>query len=131
MPAAPADWRSSRRPTGAAARTGRADRPDCRPAHADVPTQPAVADATLIAASVRLRVEDPDGRSCGSGTIIDSRGGEALVLTCGHIFRDSHGKGRIEVDLFANPPQADPRPADLLRSGRATWGWWRSARRCP
>ncbi len=62
-------------------------------------------DSALIAASVRLRVEDPTGRSCGSGTIIDSRGGEALVLTCGHIFRDSNGKGRIEVDLFSNPAQ--------------------------
>ena len=61
---------------------------------------PPLADATLLAASVRLRVEDPDGRSCGSGTIIDARGGEALILTCGHIFRDSKGKGPIEVDLF-------------------------------
>ena len=60
-----------------------------------------VADATLISASVRLRVEDPDGRSCGSGTIIDARQGEALILTCGHIFRDSKGKGPIEVDLFS------------------------------
>jgi len=59
-------------------------------------------DAALLAVSVRLRVEDPDGRSCGSGTIIDSRGDEALVLTCGHIFRDSQGKGRITVDLFGS-----------------------------
>jgi hypothetical protein len=59
-----------------------------------------VSDADLIAASVRLRVEDPDGRSCGSGTIIDNRNGQALVLTCGHLFRDSHGKGSISVDLF-------------------------------
>ncbi len=57
-------------------------------------------DAALLAASVRLRIEDSDGFSCGSGTIIDARDGEALVLTCGHIFRDSKGKGRIEVDLF-------------------------------
>ncbi len=49
-----------------------------------------------------MRVEDPDGRSCGSGTIIDSRGDEALVLTCGHLFRDSQGKGRITVDLFGS-----------------------------
>jgi len=61
-----------------------------------------VSDAKLLAASVRLRVEDPDGRSCGSGTIIDSRGEEALVLTCGHIFRDSQGKGRITIDLFGS-----------------------------
>lgn len=68
---------------------------------------PAVAaDATLIAATVRLRVKDANGTSCGSGTIIDARGGQALVLTCGHIFRDSQGKGPITVDLFGpNGPQ--------------------------
>jgi hypothetical protein len=54
----------------------------------------------LIAASVRLRIQDPQGHSCGSGTIIDARGGEALILTCGHLFRDSDGNGKIEVDLF-------------------------------
>jgi hypothetical protein len=60
-----------------------------------------VSDATLIAASVRLRVEDANGHSCGSGTIIDARDGQALILTCGHIFRDSKGHGKIEVDLFS------------------------------
>ena len=81
------------------------DRPPIGPAGRAVGQYGGQPDSALIAASVRLRVEDPTGRSCGSGTIIDSRGGEALVLTCGHIFRDSQGKGRIEVDLFANPPQ--------------------------
>jgi thiol-disulfide isomerase/thioredoxin len=62
-------------------------------------------DATLLAASVRLRIEDPDGHSCGSGTIIDANpGGEALILTCGHLFRDSKGAGRIEVDLWSPTP---------------------------
>ena len=69
-----------------------------------MPSAPApsgnVSDAHLIAASVRIRVQDPQGQSCGTGTIIDSRQGWALILTCGHIFRDSQGKGRIEVDLF-------------------------------
>ncbi|OHB85505.1 MAG: hypothetical protein A2V98_14445 [Planctomycetes bacterium RBG_16_64_12] len=67
----------------------------------------------LVAATVRLRIEDPDGHSCGSGTIIDARGGEALILTCGHIFRDSKGKGRIEVDLFG-PTPAERIPGHLL-----------------
>ena len=68
-----------------------------------------VSDAHLIAASVRIRVQDPQGQSCGTGTIIDSRQGWALILTCGHIFRDSQGKGRIEVDLFGSdgPGQAE------------------------
>jgi thiol-disulfide isomerase/thioredoxin len=75
--------------------------PDARLAMpAAAPHAGAVSDDALVAASVRLRVEDPDGHSCGSGTIIDARGNQALVLTCAHIFRDSKGKGRIEVDLF-------------------------------
>jgi thiol-disulfide isomerase/thioredoxin len=58
-------------------------------------------ERTLMAASARLRVEDSSGVSWGTGTVIDCRQGEALILTCGHIFRDSEGKGRVEVDLFA------------------------------
>jgi len=54
----------------------------------------------IMAASVRIKVQDPDGQSGGSGTIVDAREGEALVLTCGHIFRDSRGQGKITVDLF-------------------------------
>ncbi len=53
-----------------------------------------------LAATVRLKIEDADGHSFGTGTIVHQHGGEALVLTCGHVFRDSQGKGRITVDLF-------------------------------
>ncbi len=70
-------------------------------------------DQHLVAATVRLRIEDPNGHSCGSGTIIDARDGEALILTCGHIFRDSQGQGRIEVDLFG-PHPAERIPGRLL-----------------
>ena len=67
----------------------------------------------LILASCRLTIEDPQGISHGSGTLIDARQGEALILTCGHIFRDSQGKGRITVDLFG--PQAPQKvPARLV-----------------
>ncbi|MEO9935573.1 trypsin-like peptidase domain-containing protein [Rhodopirellula bahusiensis] len=52
------------------------------------------------AATVRLRVFDGRGYGAGTGTIIDTNGDEALVLTCGHLFRDGEGKDRIEVDLF-------------------------------
>lgn len=63
----------------------------------------------LLAASVRLKIEDPNGRSVGSGTIIDARSGEALILTCGHVFRDSQGQGKITVDLFGpGAPQNIP-----------------------
>lgn len=70
------------------------------------PTPPASADPAdesfvpLLNATVRLRIEDPEGRSCGTGTIIDARQGEALIVTCGHLFRDSKGKGPVAVELF-------------------------------
>ncbi|EMI15963.1 Thioredoxin domain-containing protein [Rhodopirellula maiorica SM1] len=52
------------------------------------------------AATVRLRVHDGKGYGAGTGTIIDSQGEESLVLTCGHLFRETKGEGKIEVDLF-------------------------------
>ena len=58
-------------------------------------------ESRLLAATARLRVEGGAGVSLGTGTVIDCRQGEALILTCGHIFRDSAGKGRVEVDLFS------------------------------
>jgi thiol-disulfide isomerase/thioredoxin len=62
---------------------------------------PAGIEPRLLAATARLLVEDDGGVCRGTGTIIDCRQGEALILTCGHIFRDSQGEGRIAVDLFA------------------------------
>jgi S1-C subfamily serine protease len=56
--------------------------------------------ARMLAACVRLKVSDSAGNSYGSGTIIDARNGEGLILTCGHVFRDSDGKGPVMVDLF-------------------------------
>jgi S1-C subfamily serine protease len=54
-----------------------------------------------MAASVRLKIEDGgQSFSYGSGTIVDMQGEEALVLTCGHVFHDSQGKGQLTVDLF-------------------------------
>ncbi|MEX0669526.1 MAG: trypsin-like peptidase domain-containing protein [Pirellulales bacterium] len=75
------------------------------PAQAQVASQPDSAtradlEQKLLAATARLRVEDTAGVSWATGTVIDCRQGEALILTCGHVFRDSQGKGRIEVDLF-------------------------------
>jgi S1-C subfamily serine protease len=54
----------------------------------------------LVAATVRLSITDPDGRSTGTGAIVDARNGMALVLTCGHLFRESKGTGSIEISLF-------------------------------
>ncbi|HVT27371.1 MAG TPA: trypsin-like peptidase domain-containing protein [Lacipirellulaceae bacterium] len=57
-------------------------------------------NAKLVNATVRLYVDDPKGRDCGTGTIVDTRSGEALVVTCGHLFTDSKGKSPVKVDLF-------------------------------
>lgn len=61
----------------------------------------------LLAATVRIQIDDGDGNSVGTGTIVDSREGEALVLTCGHIFRDSKGQGRVTVDLYGEGAPQD------------------------
>lgn len=56
-------------------------------------------EQTAMDATVRIKVEDASGSSYGTGTIVDVHGGEALVITCGHLFRDSAGRGRISADL--------------------------------
>ena len=65
--------------------------PNPRPAPSISPQQ---AIAMAQAATVRLKVHDGRGYGAGTGTIIDVQGGEALVMTCGHLFRDNKGKGR-------------------------------------
>ncbi|HTQ39199.1 MAG TPA: trypsin-like peptidase domain-containing protein [Pirellulales bacterium] len=63
----------------------------------------------LLRASVRLRIEDETGISRGSGTIVDARSGEALIITCGHMFREAAKNGKIWVDLFGpEAPQGVP-----------------------
>ena len=52
------------------------------------------------AATVRLRVHDGHGYGAGTGTVIDTNGDQALVLTCGHLFRENKGQGKIEVDVY-------------------------------
>ena len=52
------------------------------------------------AATVRLRVHDGHGYGAGTGTVIDTNGEQALVLTCGHLFRENKGDSKIEVDLY-------------------------------
>ncbi len=85
----------------ASAPFGATSGPAAAPERQAAPAASTVSSDELIASSVRLTIQDPKGSSYGSGTIIDARQGEALVLTCGHIFRDSQGQGRIVVDLCA------------------------------
>ena len=64
-------------------------------------------------ATVRIRVEEPRHESVGTGTIIDSHNGEALVLTCGHLFRENQGQTKITVETFLGG-QVQTYPATLI-----------------
>jgi thiol-disulfide isomerase/thioredoxin len=56
-------------------------------------------EARALAATVRLKVEDPEGISYATGTVIHYHNGECLVMTCGHVFRDADGKGAITAEF--------------------------------
>ncbi|MDZ4656735.1 MAG: trypsin-like peptidase domain-containing protein [Bythopirellula sp.] len=83
-----------------------------------IASPPSAAHAQLLQATVKISVEDADGTSAGTGTIVDARDGAALVLTCGHLFRTSAGKGPIEITFYqATPAGAQVRetaPGQLL-----------------
>jgi thiol-disulfide isomerase/thioredoxin len=64
-----------------------------------VASDPVIASDPLQA-STRLRVKDQTGVNYGSGTVIHSRAGRTLILTCGHIFRGMDANGVVEVDVF-------------------------------
>lgn len=100
MAQAPAAWGDERGVKG----EGRNTIADSRMARGDSLTATSASKSAVdraMAASVRLKIEDGgQSFSYGSGTIIDMQGEEALVLTCGHVFHDSQGKGRLTVDLF-------------------------------
>jgi len=64
-------------------------------------------------ATVRIRVEDAQHESVGTGTIIDSHQGEALVLTCGHLFRETAGPMKITVETFLGG-QSQAYPATMI-----------------
>lgn len=52
------------------------------------------------AATVRILVDEPDSHAVGSGTIIDSTQNAAVVLTCGHLFRNWNKGSAISVERF-------------------------------
>jgi len=70
--------------------------------------------AQAMQASVKLKVSDPDGHSYGSGTVVHTQGNEALVLTCAHLFRDSQGKGPLEVITFHQSESGTTVPGEIL-----------------
>ncbi|MCC6510672.1 MAG: trypsin-like peptidase domain-containing protein [Pirellulaceae bacterium] len=56
--------------------------------------------ARAQAATVRIRVDEPGALSFGTGTVINMHGDQALVLTCGHMFRDITAAAKLSVDLY-------------------------------
>lgn len=79
---------------------------DWGPGRAALQQQPVTAEyARLLSSSVRLTVSEGTSSSYGTGTIIDARKGEALVVTCAHLFRDENNQplnvaGRLQIELF-------------------------------
>jgi hypothetical protein len=69
------------------------------PASPTSQSQPLSPEDLAAQATVRFRIEDSAGTSFATGTIIHRVENEALVLTCGHVFRDSDGKGTIHADI--------------------------------
>lgn len=76
------------------------------------PPDTVVASGDPLRSSVRLRVQDGTGINFGSGTIIDSKPGRTVILTCGHIFRKAGNDSKVEVDVFG--PNATSRPETVL-----------------
>lgn len=69
------------------------------------PQSPSLTDVTSSPgqnreSTVRIRIVEPNQDSVGTGTVIDMVNGEALVLTCGHLFRDIQGQATITIDTF-------------------------------
>ena len=71
-------------------------------------------EARAMAATVRLKVEDPEGISYATGTVIHARPGEALVLTCGHVFRDAQGTGVITAEYGFDTGVLKSAPGQLI-----------------
>jgi thiol-disulfide isomerase/thioredoxin len=61
-----------------------------------------VMPANAMDASVRLRIVTGDSEVKGSGTVIESRPGQTVILTCSHVLRGANADSRVEVDLFRN-----------------------------
>ena len=74
--------------------------PIIRAKHEDNINLPPANSADPLHLCVRIRVKDSLGVNFGSGTIIDSREGRTIVLTCGHIFRKLDERSVIDVDVF-------------------------------
>ncbi len=85
-----------------------------RPASRNAPVDLQKAISRAEAATVRIRVDEENSTAYGTGTVIDVHGDEALVLTCGHLFREMKPHSQLTVDLFAGRSQPMNVPAQLI-----------------
>ncbi len=96
----------STKPAGAFAGTSTLHEGTRRPANQS--------EERALNATVRLKVEDPEGISYATGTVIHSHQGECLVLTCGHVFRDANGAGEITAEFGFSDGQVQTAPGQLI-----------------
>ncbi len=92
--------------------------PDAAERESSAPTAPTAWTQPQLAAhqsTIRIKVEDPQGTSYAAGTVIHRHGDECLAITCGHVFRDSQGTGKISVDYGFNDGQHLTSPAQLIK----------------
>lgn len=64
-------------------------------------------------ATVRIRIDEANATSFGSGTVVHVQADHALVLTCGHLFRHLKPGATLTVDAFAHG-RATNVPAQLV-----------------
>ena len=62
---------------------------------------PADPERDPMRATVRIHVTDDDAVERGSGTVIASRPGRSVALTCGHLFKQYRPGDRIRAESFA------------------------------
>ena len=62
---------------------------------------PANPESDPMRTVVRIQVSDAGGVELGSGTVIASRPGRTVVLTCAHVLKHHKPGGRIRVESFA------------------------------
>ena len=67
-----------------------------------------------LQATVKLKVEDPEGISYATGTVIHSHQGEYLVMTCGHVFREAGWDGEITAEYGYTKAQKKSAPGQLI-----------------
>ena len=97
------------------ANTALTDSPFHSPTMHQGTTRPAnAAESRAMAATVKLQVEDPEGISYATGTVIHTHNNESLVMTCGHVFRDSEGTGIIQAHYGFDQPTPKVGSGELI-----------------